>query len=55
MTGLDARVEETQGDNGRWFRVYIGPFDSRNGVSRARALTAQQGIDTLLMKRPRPG
>jgi cell division protein FtsN len=55
LLGLEARVEETQGDNGRWFRVYIGPFQSRSKMTRARSLTAQQGIDTLLMKRPRQG
>jgi cell division protein FtsN len=52
LLGLDARVEEASGDNGRWFRVYIGPFDSRSRLASARSLTAQQGIDTLLLKRP---
>lgn len=55
LLGLDARVEETQGDNGRWFRVYIGPFESRSRLAKARSLTAQQGIDTLLLKRPKQG
>jgi cell division septation protein DedD len=52
LLGLDAHVEEASGDNGRWFRVYIGPFDSRSKLAHARGLTAQQGIDTLLLKRP---
>ena len=52
LLGLDAHVEEARGDNGRWFRVYIGPFESRSKLAQARGLTAQQGIDTLLLKRP---
>ena len=45
-------MEEASGDNGRWFRVYLGPFESHSKMARARGLTAQQGIDTLLLKRP---
>ena len=55
LLGLDANVEEIKGDNGRWFRVYIGPFESRSRLAKARSLTAQQGIDTLLLKRPKQG
>jgi len=55
LLGLDAHVEDTTGDNGRWHRVYIGPFESRSRLARARSLTAQHGIDTLLLRRPRPG
>jgi cell division protein FtsN len=54
LLGLEAHVEETSGDNGRWYRVYIGPFASRSRLARARSLTAQQGIDTLLLRRPAP-
>ncbi len=54
LLGLDAHVEEAEGDNGHWFRVYIGPFQSRSKLAKARSLTAQQGIDTLVLKRPRP-
>ena len=55
LLGLDAKVEETESNNGRWFRVYVGPYETRSKTDRARALTAQQGIDTLVMKRPRTG
>ena len=54
LLGLDAHVEEAAGDNGRWFRVYIGPFESRSKLAQARSMTAQQGIDTLLLRRPVP-
>lgn len=51
LLGLEPRVEESSGDNGRWFRVFLGPFDSRSKMSRARSLTAAQNIDTLVLKR----
>ena len=51
LLGLEPRVEESRGDNGRWFRVYLGPFQSRSTLDRARSLTAAQNIDTLLLKR----
>ena len=51
LLGLEPRVEESKGDNGRWFRVYLGPFESRAKMSRARSLTAGQNIDTLVLKR----
>jgi len=51
LLGLEPRVEETQGETGRWYRVILGPFESRSAMARARSLTAQQDIDTLLMQR----
>ena len=47
-------MEETNSDNGRWFRVYLGPFTSHSQMTRARSLTAAQDIDTLLLKRGNP-
>lgn len=51
LLGLEPRIEESTGDNGRWFRVYLGPFESRAKMSKARSLTAAQNIDTLVLKR----
>ena len=51
LLGLEPAVEESNGENGRWFRVYLGPFDTRSSMSKARSLTAAQNIDTLLLKR----
>ena len=51
LLGLEPAIEENTGENGRWFRVYLGPFDSRSKMSKARSLTAAQNIDTLLLKR----
>ncbi len=54
LLGLEPTVEQSDGDNGRWFRVYLGPFDSHSKMAKARGLTASQDIDTLLLKRDRP-
>jgi cell division septation protein DedD len=54
LLGLEPQVEETNSDNGRWFRVYLGPFSSHSQMTRARSLTAAQDIDTLLLKRGTP-
>jgi cell division protein FtsN len=54
LLGLEPFVEASDGDNGRWHRVYLGPFESRAQMNRARGLTAGQGIETLALKRPAP-
>lgn len=54
LLGLDPKVEESNGDNGRWHRVFLGPFDSHSKMAKARSLTANQDIDTLLLKRGAP-
>ncbi|WP_439106259.1 SPOR domain-containing protein [Congregibacter sp.] len=51
LLGLNPSVEDTRGDTGRWYRVVLGPFDSRSAMAKARSLTAQQDIDTLLIQR----
>lgn len=54
LLGLEPNIEGTSGDNGHWFRVYLGPFASHKNMTRARSLTANQNIDTLILKRGRP-
>jgi len=54
LLGLDPKVEGTNTDKGRWFRLYIGPFESHDAVSRARGLLANQNIESVLLKRDRP-
>ncbi|MEH6582205.1 MAG: SPOR domain-containing protein [Halioglobus sp.] len=54
LLGLETKIEEARGDNGRWYRVNIGPFASRSELAKARSLTAAQNIDTLLLKRSKP-
>jgi len=54
LLGLIPKLEETTNDSGRWFRVYLGPFDSQESVNKARGLLANQNIDTVLLHRNRP-
>lgn len=54
LLSLEPSIEETQSDNGRWFRVYLGPFETRSEMAKARSLTANQDIDTLLLRREAP-
>jgi cell division protein FtsN len=54
LLGLTPKVEETNNDNGRWFRVYLGPFDSHESVAKARGLLANQKIEAVLLKRSGP-
>lgn len=54
LLSLAPTVEEASGENGRWFRVYLGPFETRSAMARARSLTANQDIETLLLKREQP-
>ncbi|MEH6567590.1 MAG: SPOR domain-containing protein [Halioglobus sp.] len=54
LLGLEPKIEETNGSNGHWYRVYVGPFESRSRLAKARSLTAAQNIDTLLLKRSKP-
>jgi cell division protein FtsN len=54
LLGLEPSIQESTGENGRWFRVYLGPYVSNSAMNRARALTAGQDIDTLLLKRKSP-
>ena len=53
LLGLEATIEQARGEKGIWYRVYLGPFNSRSAMAKARSMTAQQSIDTLLLKRPR--
>ena len=54
LLGLTPSIREARDESGRLFRVYVGPFDSLNGVSRARSLTANEHIETLVLKRGEP-
>ena len=51
LLGLAPVIEEISSSNGIWFRVYLGPFESRELMIKARGLTTNQNIETLLLKR----
>jgi cell division protein FtsN len=54
LLGLTPKLEETNNDSGRWFRVYLGPFESHESVTKARGLLAHQNIETVLLQRSSP-
>lgn len=54
LLGLEPKIEESRTDNGQWFRVSLGPFESHDAVARARGLLANQHIESVLMKRDGP-
>jgi len=51
MLGLEPTVQESDGELGRWYRVYLGPYASPLEMKHARSLTAAEDIDTMLLKR----
>jgi cell division protein FtsN len=56
LLGLDARVEEVSVAGGDlWHRVQVGPFNDLSTLTSARSTLADQGIETLLLKRPAEG
>ncbi len=54
LLGLSPSIREARDERGPLFRVNLGPFNSLDSVSRARGLTAGEGIDTLVLKRNEP-
>lgn len=54
LLGLNPSIREARDESGRLFRVYLGPFNSLDSVSRARSLTASEHIETLVLKRGEP-
>jgi cell division septation protein DedD len=53
LLGLEPSVEEGTSDNGRWFRVILGPYEQHAEMNRARSLAAAQGIETQPRRRSR--
>lgn len=50
LLGLDAKVESVQANGDLWHRVYVGPFQSHNTLSSARAKLIGEAIDTLVIR-----
>lgn len=50
LLGMEPTISESNGDNGHWYRVRVGPFETKSKLQQARALLAEQNIDTLLLK-----
>ncbi|MDM7861320.1 SPOR domain-containing protein [Alteromonas sp. ASW11-36] len=46
MTGLESVVRPSEGSNGRWYRVMLGPYDSKRAAERNRHTIRDVGIRT---------
>lgn len=47
---LAAKVESVQANSDTWYRVQVGPFTSREQLSKARDQLGAVGIESLLLK-----
>lgn len=44
--GMEAMVRSSDGDNGRWYRVILGPFETKRDAERSRHAIRTTGIRT---------
>ena len=51
LLGIEASIQISDNVDDPWYRVHLGPFLNDSELSRARALTSQAGIDTMLLRR----
>jgi cell division protein FtsN len=49
--GLESRVERSENDSGVWYRVRMGPFQSRSERKSAESRAVQADIEILTLKR----
>lgn len=47
--GLEAQVTRTTGSNGEWFRVILGPFDTKREAERNRHALRKVNITTCII------
>jgi len=55
LQALPARVSEVRLDNGRWYRVTVGPFTSRVEAQRALTRLREENLGAVLHKRELDG
>ncbi len=44
--GLEAQIRHSDGANGEWFRVILGPFDAKRDAERAKHALRKVNITT---------
>ena len=44
--GMEAMIRPSDGSNGRWYRVILGPFDTKRDAERSRHAIRNTGIRT---------
>ncbi len=51
LSGLEASIRETTGSNGQpWYRVVVGPFETRSAENRAQDKLVGMGIESYTYK-----
>lgn len=51
LSGLEAAIKTSESkDGGTWYRVTVGPFDTRSAESRAQDKLAQMGLNSYTYK-----
>jgi len=51
LLSLPTRVDQVQLDNGRWYRVTVGPFSSQADAQRAMTRLRQHNLGAVLRKK----
>ena len=50
MSGFESSIDLTEGDNGVWHRVRLGPFSSKREVDRVRSKLARAQVRAIIIK-----
>jgi len=50
LAGFDAKIEPIKKDNGTWYRIVMGPFNSEQQASEQQRLLAKQNISSNVLK-----
>ena len=50
MSGFESSIDLTEGDNGVWHRVRLGPYTSKREVDRIRSKLARAQVRAIIIK-----
>ncbi|MEO0442584.1 MAG: SPOR domain-containing protein [Pseudomonadota bacterium] len=51
LANLETAIEEASSKGERWYRVVVGPFQSRSAMAKARSVLASNQLSPLLLRR----
>ena len=51
LEGMDVEIQEFDNKGAIWYRVLVGPFDSRSKMAKARSTLAQHNISPIVLKK----
>ena len=46
LQGIEAKIKESNGKNGRWYRVVMGPYDRKRAAEKDRHTLQRAGFTT---------